>query len=881
MIFFANMNIALNKLLKIIICQNIVISFELLCISSTVAQITPDSTLTNSSNVKIEGNTNIITGGTQVENNLFHSFNNFSIPKDVTASFQEVKPNITNIFSRVTGSNISQIDGKIELLRSNANLFLINPNGILFGKNASLNIGGSFIATTAESLIFEDSIKFSAIKSQTQPLLSVKVPIGLQMGKAPGEIRYQSSTLQVTPNKTIAFIGGFINLEGGTLNAARGNIELGSLGDNASVNLIAAGNNLTFDYPEIKNSLNIEIKNALLDVSGSAGGSIKIEGKQVSLTQNTRIGSGTSGNFDGGTIKINASQLTLDNDSRIRSDIIGLNIVRPKTGTNIIITSDQIKLDNTSFISSTSSNAGNAGNITITTNKLSLEKASQINSQTSGSGRTGDLTIKANDFIRINGGRITNQGQWSATGLFTQANLNSQLGAEGGKVSITTNKLEILDGAQITTSTFGAGKAGLLEVKASQVEIAGSALTPNGEQFQGQTGLPVNSGLYTSVSSRASGKGGDLILLVDNLTLRKGGVLQSLTFGVGDAGNITVKPLNETGLIELIGTDAKNLFPTAIVASSGGITNVTARVPTATGKSGNIRIETRELQVKDGAAVAVGSINPNATNEGKGNLDITAENIKLNNNARLVAETASGDGGNINLALNDLLLLSSNSQISTTAGVEAKGGDGGNVKIQSPLIAALGKNNDITANAFTGKGGQINITTQGIFGIEKRRTTPNNGTNDIDASSQFGLSGDIIITQPEVDPRQGLLELPTNLVDASQQISAVCNPGSRYRQSSFAITGRGGLPMSPGEPLEDTTTYSQWVQITENQQAERTVPKTSTNPQISVPIIEAQGWLVDKKGKIHLVAHINNTNSNNPPLFFPPPSSCPSLLRGS
>jgi filamentous hemagglutinin family protein len=869
------MNIALNKLLKIIICQNIVISFGLLCISSTVAQITPDSTLTNSSNVKIEGNTNIITGGTQAGNNLFHSFQNFSISKDVTASFQEVKPNITNIFSRVTGSNISQIDGKIELLRSNANLFLINPNGILFGKNASLNIGGSFIATTAESLIFEDSIKFSAIKSQTQPLLSVKVPIGLQMGKAPGEIRYQSSTLQITPNKTIAFIGGFINLEGGTLNAARGNIELGSLGDNASVNLIATGNNFAFDYPEIKNSLNIELKNALLDVSGSAGGSIQIQGKQVSLTQNARIGSGTSGNFDGGTIKINASQLTLDNDSRIRSDIIGLNIVRPKTGTNIIITSDQIKLDNTSFISSTSSNAGNAGNITITTNKLSLEKASQINSQTSGSGRTGDLTIKANDFIRINGGRITNQGQWSATGLFTQANLNSQLGAEGGKVSITTNKLEILDGAQITTSTFGAGKAGLLEVKASQVEIAGSALTPNGEQFQGQTGLPVNSGLYTSVSSRASGKGGDLILLVDNLTLRKGGVLQSLTFGTGDAGNITVKPLNETGLIELIGTDAKNLFPTAIVASSGGITNVTARVPSATGKSGNIRIETRELQVKDGAAVAVGSINPNATNEGKGNLDITSENIKLDN-ARLLAETASGDGGNINLALNDLLLLSNNSQISTTAGVEGKGGDGGNVKIQSPLIAALGKNNDITANAFTGKGGQISITTQGIFGIEERRATTNNGTNDIDASSQFGLSGDIIITQPEVDPRQGLLELPTNLVDASQQISAVCNPGSRYRQSSFAITGRGGLPMSPGEPLEDTTTYSQWVQITENQQAEKTVPKTSINSQTSVPIVEAQDWLIDNKGNIHLVAHINNTNSNNPP-----PSSCPSSLRGS
>jgi filamentous hemagglutinin family protein len=869
------MNIFLNRILKIIACHSIIVSFDFFYISSTFAQIIPDSTLPNLSNVKIEGNTNIITGGTQAGNNLFHSFENFSIPKDVTASFQQVNPNITNVISRITGFNTSQIDGKIELLRTNANLFLINPNGILFGKNASLNIGGSFIATTAESLIFEDSIKFSAIKSQAQPLLSVRVPIGLQMGTAPGEIRYQSPTLQVTPNKTIALIGGFIGLEGGTLSAARGNIELGSLGDNASVNMIAKGNNFTFEYPELTNFLNIQLKNTLLDVSGFAGGSIQIQGRQVDLTQNTRIGSGTSGNFDGGTIKINASQLTLDNDSRIRSDIVGLNIVRPKTGTNIIITSDQIKLDNTSFISSTSSNAGNAGNIIITTNKLSLEKASQINSQTSGSGRTGDLTIKANDFIRISGGRINNQGQWSATGLFTQATLNSQPGGEGGKVSITTNKLEILDGAQITTSTFGAGKAGILEAKASQVEIAGSALTPNGEQFQGQTGLPVSSGLYTSVSSRASGKGGDLILLVDKLTLRNGGVLQSVTFGAGDAGNITVRPLNEIGVIEVIGTDAKNLFPTAIVASSGGITNVTARVPSATGKSGNIRIETRELQVRDGAAVAVGSINPNATNEGKGNLDITAENIKLDN-ARFLAETASGDGGNINLALNDLLLLSNNSQISTTAGVEGKGGDGGNIKIQSPLIAATGKNNDITANAFTGKGGQISIITQGIFGIEKRRATPNNSTNDIDASSQFGISGNITITQPEVDPRQGLLELPTNLVDISQQIYTACSPGNRYKQNSFSITGRGGLAISPTEPLEDITIYSQWVEITENQQKnqqmERVHPKTSRNHQTSVPIVEAQGWLVDNKGNIHLVAHINNINSNN--LINRPLSSC-------
>ena len=169
------------------------------------AQIVPDNTLPINSTVTPDCTVCTIDGGTVRGANLFHSFSEFSLPTGSEAFFNNALQ-IQNILSRVTGNSVSNIDGLIQA-NGTANLFLLNPNGIIFGQNASLNIGGSFFASTASSLVFADGTVFSAKPdTSTPPLLSVSVPLGLQYGSNPGGIQVQGATLEVGVGQTLALV---------------------------------------------------------------------------------------------------------------------------------------------------------------------------------------------------------------------------------------------------------------------------------------------------------------------------------------------------------------------------------------------------------------------------------------------------------------------------------------------------------------------------------------------------------------------------------------------------------------------------------------------------------------------------------------------------
>ncbi len=175
------------------------------------AQITPDGTLPNNSIVTPDGSTLNITEGTQAGTNLFHSFEEFSVPTGGTAFFNNAG-NIQNIISRVTGKSVSSIDG---LIRANgtANLFLINPNGIIFGQNASLDIGGSFVATTANAIQFDNQGFFSADNPNTPALLTVNPSAFLfnQIASQPTNSIESKAFLSVLDGQSLLLVGGKVS----------------------------------------------------------------------------------------------------------------------------------------------------------------------------------------------------------------------------------------------------------------------------------------------------------------------------------------------------------------------------------------------------------------------------------------------------------------------------------------------------------------------------------------------------------------------------------------------------------------------------------------------------------------------------------------------
>jgi filamentous hemagglutinin family protein len=839
---------------------------------SALAQIQPDSTL-GANNSVVDSGVNIngrqgelIEGGLRRRANLYHSFDKFNVNENQRIYFNN-PTGVDIILTRVTGNSPSNILGTLGVwdrtnnTLGNADLFLINPNGIIFGSNSSLDLNGSFLATTAQSVIFEDGTQFSTLSPQIPQILTVSVPIGLQFGTTPGSIVNQSQVLNppiglqglaVNQGRTLALIGGDLTLQGGGLTAPAGRIELGSVGGNSQVDLQRSGKGWVLGYGNVQRFEDIHLNQraTVATVSEVGGGDIHLQAREITLSEGSQIQSVSLGAERGGDIIVNASEsveltgrspvdsnvssglfsiavaqgragnitiktrrLTVENGATISTESSGTQ-EEPESATGqagnlSVYATDSVRLNNSSQLRTTTSGSGNAGNIDIETGQLVVQD-SIILASTSGQGQGGKLTVNANS-IKLAGIFTDTDNNAFSSGLFTTT-INS---GNAGSTNVNAARLVIRDGAQISASSEGQGSPGLIDINAGAIQLD-------------------NNGKISSTLGAEATSGGEITVNARSFTASNGGNVSTTTSSTrnGNAGNITFRILDD---LTLTGAGS------GIFASTN---------PGSNGVGGDINIDPQTVTIADGARISVDSQGQGNA----GNIRLQAESLTLNQGA-ISATTTSGEGGNLFLEVRDLLLLRNNSQISTNAGGT---GNGGNITIAAQFIVANPfENSDITANAFAGRGGNINIRTQGLFGIEPRvRLTP---LSDITASSELGVRGTIAINSPEVDPNRGTTELPQTF--AAPPILQGCQAGNPQAASSFVDVGRGGLLPNPVEMLSDEAVWQDLRPIapasSDRRQATQRQSKRHSEPlsaSVTEPIVEAQGWLIDARGQVVLTA---------------------------
>ena len=791
-----------------------------------IAQVTSDDTV--NTQVTTDGNVAEITGGETRGDNLFHSFQDFSVPTNNEAFFNNAN-DIANIFSRVTGGNISNIDG---LIRANgsANLFLVNPNGILFGENASLAIGGSFYGSTADSVLFEDG-EYSATDLDSPPLLTINAPIGLNLRDEPEQIINRSVVqdnaeetigLEVSPRNNLTLVGGDINLEGGNLTATGGRIELGGLSQAGTVTF---NDNGSLNFPTDVARADVTLSNAAeVNVTGTGGGDIAINARNLTLEAEefgeSRIGAGisedstnsgaqagditidainnvtvensvianqveSSASGSGGDVTITTDTMSLTNGGRVSAGTFGQgnggNVEIAATGT-IAIDGDnsQGNIPSGAFSNVDSEAVGDAGNVTVTTGSLSLTNAGSISAITFGRGNAGSVEITAANRISIDGENSRGDIPSGALSIVRPGAVG-----DAESVTITTGSLSITNGGQVNASTFGRGNAGSVEITADRISI-------DGENSQGN----IPSGAFSIVNQEAVGNAGGVTIVTDTLSITNGGQVNASTFGRGNAGDASV---NARDLIAISG------------ATDSNRSGLTASALFNSGDGGNVNVLTDILTIDDGIIAASNFDRLGRLESGTGepgDINIEANDLSLSNNASIDAATQSetGNSANINLQIADNLTLENSSSISAQAFEEA---DGGELSVDAEFIVAFPNgSNDIIAAAEQGQGGIITINAESIFGIEERPLSET--TNDINASSEVsGLDGTVDITTLDIDPVGGASELPSNLVVPGQTTAQACQSNREAAaQNGLTIKGKGGVPPAPELPLNSLNTIS-------------------------------------------------------------------------
>ena len=712
----------------------------------SVAQVTPDNFGTR---VDTNGNVAEITGGETRGSNLFHSFQDFSVPTNNEAFFNNSN-NVSNIFSRVTGGNVSNIDG---LIRANgsASLFLINPAGIMFGENASLNLGGSFYGSTADSILFEDG-EFSAANPDATPLLTINAPIGFNFRDNPGDITGSQATLGVNNGQDLFLIGGNLNFDGLILGSFGGRVELGALTGSGAIAFDENGN---LDFPEAVTRGNVSLSNSAGIVVTGEGGSVNINARNLSVTSDSSILAGI--NDDSGF-----------SDARAGDVVINL--------------TEDLVLDNSNISNSVSEAVGNAGNINIKARDVTFSNGGRIfNINFGGEGNIGDVVIMARDII-FDG--TSDAFQSGITNLFVE-----EATGNIGEINLTAQNFSVTNGANIISNVIGNSNSGNININIADtitLDGFGTTTNANGESIV----------LPSIISSNAFGNGnsGDINLNVQNLFLSRNGRIEAIAGTGGNAGNIDINAesitIGEPGNTELLPSSINVSVGISFIdndsdtiANSGNVNintgslrindggNIDASI--FDGNGGNIAINAREEVSIAGSGTLLNSsgqevelpssiladINPGGSGRA-GRIEINAASLSIDEGSISADVFGDGDGGEIELNISDSIELSNFSRVDADV-AEGSTGNGGNLNIETGRLI-IDDASSISVSTFSsGNAGNINIVAKELITLSGAIETSRGG---IFASALIsdGKGGNVNLTTGELAITDGAIITASN-----------------------------------------------------------------------------------------------------------------------
>ncbi|MBX3330595.1 MAG: filamentous hemagglutinin N-terminal domain-containing protein [Nitrospira sp.] len=774
-----------------------------------------------------------ITGGTRVGGNLFHSFGDFSVPTNNVANFLNgisfdlngstlpAGLPTSNILARVTGPNPSAIFGTVQTTGFNdANLFLMNPAGIVFGPNASLNVGGSVVFTTANHLRLGEADGanagiFHASSSSANILTSAPVTAFGFLHSTAG-ISVQGANLSVEPNQSITVVGGnegfeFANpdsgttstpvsggvtLTAGTLSAPGGNISIGSIASSGEISAssLMPSSGMTMG--------NIRLVDAsLLNASGEAGGSIKIRGgsfviEESTLSANSLLASGRpiaiDINLDGNlTISNNTvpalTALAIGEGSAGGIQLIAKNI------------SAQVATEDFTFalLDTHTSGAQRAGDVTIATENLTVGMADNgaffIDSGTSAPGDGGNVAITATSLALQNAN--INSGDFRA--IVSELPIDAITGS-GGKIDISADRISLE--ATVLASQIFRGHGGDISLGGNDITLNGSSLLSTSGSFgSGAVSIKAQQFTMTEASQLEAltifSPGGNVEINTGQLELSDGSTIRTQTGGLGPAGDIVVKARDN---VKLSGEEASlrpsGFYSNSLVREDAGPTEVG-------GNAGSISITTPRLAITGGARVDTTT----QTSGHGGNVTIKETNTITIAGQRIVpipedffsvgSDTAGGiftrtigsefcsgscgNGGNISLTAAQAISVSDGATISASS---TGPGHAGNISINAGQQLDV-QNGSITTEARHASGGNIDIkaidlirvvnspisssvqggpsTAGGNITIDPKTVILQNA--QILAKAEQGNGGNITITTPV------FLADPASFVDASSQ----------------------------------------------------------------------------------------------------------------